>query len=91
MEVTEPYKFIGFGDIRGPRPYKFIGFRWAFISQTLPPRGACAPQIPRFVQGVVAPRHHKEGSGRQAQCVTETIRTGPRVELSTFVWGQSGV
>jgi hypothetical protein len=22
---TNPYKFIGFGDIRGPKPYKFIG------------------------------------------------------------------
>ncbi len=22
----KPYKFIGFGDIHGPKPYKFIGF-----------------------------------------------------------------
>ncbi len=34
MDVTKPYKFIGFGDIHGPKPFKFIGFRWAFISQT---------------------------------------------------------
>ena len=26
MEVTKPYKFIGFGDINGPNPYEFIGF-----------------------------------------------------------------
>ncbi len=25
LEAT-PYKFIGFGDIHGPKPYKFIGF-----------------------------------------------------------------
>ena len=34
MEVTKPYKFIGFGDIHGPGSYEFIRFRWAFISQT---------------------------------------------------------
>ena len=34
MDVTKPYKFIGFGDIHGPKPYEFIGLRWAFISQT---------------------------------------------------------
>ncbi len=26
MDVTKPYKFIGFGDIHGPKHYKFIGF-----------------------------------------------------------------
>jgi hypothetical protein len=26
MGVTRSYKFIGFGDIHGPKPYKFIGF-----------------------------------------------------------------
>ncbi len=26
MDVTKPYKFIGFGGIYGPKPYKFIGF-----------------------------------------------------------------
>ncbi len=25
-ENLRPYKFIGFGDIHGPKPYKFIGF-----------------------------------------------------------------
>jgi hypothetical protein len=30
MDVTKPYKFIGFRDIHGPKPYKSIGFRWAF-------------------------------------------------------------
>jgi hypothetical protein len=34
MDDTKSYRFIGFGDIHGPRPYKFIRFRWAFISQT---------------------------------------------------------
>ncbi len=48
MDVTKPYKYIGFGDIHGPKtykstgfgdihgpkPYEFIGFRWAFTSQT---------------------------------------------------------
>ena len=34
MDVTKPYKFIWFSDIHGPKPYKFIGSRWAFISQT---------------------------------------------------------
>ncbi len=24
--VHEPYEFIGFGDIHGPKPYEFIGF-----------------------------------------------------------------
>ncbi len=24
-EIYKPYKFIGFGDIYGPKPYKFIG------------------------------------------------------------------
>ncbi len=24
--MHKPYKFIGFGDIHGPKPYKFIGF-----------------------------------------------------------------
>ncbi len=26
MDVTKPYKFIGFGDIHHTKPYKFIGF-----------------------------------------------------------------
>ncbi len=26
MAVTEPYKFIGFGDMAVTKPYKFIGF-----------------------------------------------------------------
>ncbi len=30
MDLTKPYKLIGFGDIRGPKPYEFIGCRWAF-------------------------------------------------------------
>jgi hypothetical protein len=27
MDVTKPYKFIGFGDIHSPKPYKLIGLR----------------------------------------------------------------
>ncbi len=34
MDVSKPYKFIWFGDARGPKPHKFKGFRWAFISKT---------------------------------------------------------
>ncbi len=26
MEVTKPYKFIGFGPMEVTKPYKFIGF-----------------------------------------------------------------
>ena len=26
MDVTEPYKFIAFGDVHDPKPCKFIGF-----------------------------------------------------------------
>ncbi len=26
MEVTKPYKFIGFGAMEVTKPYKFIGF-----------------------------------------------------------------
>ncbi len=26
LHGPKPYKFIGFGDLHGPKPYKFIGF-----------------------------------------------------------------
>jgi hypothetical protein len=26
MDVTKPYKFMGFADTQGPKPYEFIGF-----------------------------------------------------------------
>ncbi len=44
MDVTKPYKFIGFGSIHGPKPYKFMGFRWALMSQTPVLLGALSPR-----------------------------------------------
>ncbi len=34
MEVTKPYKFIGFGAMEVTKPYKFIGF--GVMEATLP-------------------------------------------------------
>ncbi len=41
MDVTKPYKFIGFGAMDVTKPYKFIGFRAGRLpSSDQPPRGS---------------------------------------------------
>ncbi len=52
----KPYKFIGFGHIRGPKPYKFIGFGHTHtgIQPNDTQTGRTHPQCPRA--GVPAPK-----------------------------------
>ncbi len=94
MDVTKPYKFIGFGDMNGPKPYKFIGFRWAFISQTpvrytvhsilcTSPSPGGLPPLP---MGLPTRKTRPRGSLRLAVC----LRPGPETIIVFFVGGGGG-
>jgi hypothetical protein len=60
MDVTKPYKFIGFGAMDGPKPYKFIRFRATNPGRRplSPPPGGCR-----------APKHPLNSGGPPAPLI----------------------
>ncbi len=77
MDVTKPYKFIGFGAMGVTKPYEFIGFGTRIRTSVWPGTGArfvvAASRIGRALTGSRAPA--RRPGGRKERIVLR-IRVG---------------
>ncbi len=80
QDVAKPYKFIGFGDIHGPKPYKFIGYTRTRVQG---PMCTADPGllVAALVLGTAEPRSSVVWPGASSTLVPDTFRKMGRSDL----------